>query len=82
MKTPAHIRFAARRVRAKAPHAKLLLGVWSASDDKALEDLRQAIGTDHFAKDFQQAAQWILSEAAAEPTTIADAPLAAAAVPG
>ena len=80
MKTPAHIRFAARRVRAKAPHAKILLGVWSASDDEALEELRQAIGADHFAKDFLRAAELILQEAGAERAVVA--PPAAAIVHG
>jgi hypothetical protein len=33
LKTPAHIHYAARRLRSRVPHAKLLLEVWSAIDD-------------------------------------------------
>jgi hypothetical protein len=46
IKTPAHIHFAARRLRSRAPHAKLLLAVWSAVDSKELADLQNAIQAD------------------------------------
>ena len=65
MKTPAHIHYAARRLKSRAPHAKLLLAVWSASDDKALTGLREAINADYSARSFHQAAVIILEEAAA-----------------
>jgi hypothetical protein len=42
MKTPAHIQFAARRLKSRAPHAKLLLGLWSAENDKAAAGLPRA----------------------------------------
>ena len=82
MKTPAHVQFAARRVRTKAPHAKILLGIWSASDEKALEELGEAINADHIAKDFHYAAELILLQAGGEPVEVVGAPRAAAAVAG
>ena len=66
-KTPAHIHYAARRLRSRAPHAKLLLGVWSASDDKTLTDLREAVNADYAARSFHRAATIVLEEAAKQP---------------
>lgn len=63
MKTPAHIHFAARRLRSRAPRAKLLLGLWSATDDKTSTDLKDAVGADCLAHTFHQAAAIILQEA-------------------
>jgi predicted PurR-regulated permease PerM len=82
MKTPAHIRFAARRVRSAAPHVKILLGAWSASDDKALEDLCEAIHADRVASGFHAAAELILQEAGGAPFEAAAAPPKPAAVAG
>jgi predicted PurR-regulated permease PerM len=62
MKTPAHIHFAARRLKSRAPHAKLLLGLWS-KDDKAGGELKNAVGADDFACTFHQAAAAVLREA-------------------
>jgi predicted PurR-regulated permease PerM len=62
LKIPAHIRFAARRLKSRAPHAKLLLGLWS-KDDTAAAELKDAIGADDFACTFHQAAAIILREA-------------------
>jgi predicted PurR-regulated permease PerM len=67
MKIPAHIHFAARRLKSRAPHAKLLLGLWSAKDDKAGAELKDAVGADDFARTFHQAAAIILQEATADP---------------
>jgi hypothetical protein len=63
MKTPAHIHYAARRLKNRAPHAKILLGVWSVADDKALTDLKEAVNADYIARTFHQAAVVILEEA-------------------
>jgi len=63
MKTPAHIHFAARRLRSRAPHAKLLLGLWSAKDDETGAELKDVVGTDDFARTFHQAAAIILQRA-------------------
>jgi hypothetical protein len=63
MKTPAHIHYAARRLKNRAPHAKILLGVWSAADDKPLTDLKEAVNADYIARTFHQAAAVILEEA-------------------
>jgi predicted PurR-regulated permease PerM len=65
MKTLAHIHYAARRLRDRAPHAKILLGVWSVADDKALADLKEAVNADYVARSFHQAAAIILEEATA-----------------
>jgi predicted PurR-regulated permease PerM len=64
MKTPAHIHYAARRLKSRAPHAKLLLAVWSASDDKTLTSLKEAVNADYSARSFHEAALVILEEAA------------------
>jgi len=63
MKTPAHIHFAARRLRSRSPHARLLLAIWSPVDPKALADLQQAIQADFTASTFHQAALIIQGEA-------------------
>jgi len=66
MKTPAHIHYAARRLKSRAPHATLLLGVWAAKDDKALTDLKDAVDADYVTGSFQQAAAIILQKAIVE----------------
>jgi predicted PurR-regulated permease PerM len=65
MKTPAHIHYAARRLKSRAPHAKLLLAVWSAKDDKTLTGLQEAVSANYSARSFHEAAAVILEEAAA-----------------
>jgi hypothetical protein len=65
MKTPARIHYAARRLKNRAPHAKLVLGVWSVSDQKALTDLKEAVNADYIARSFHEAAAIILDEAIA-----------------
>jgi len=65
MKTPAHIHYAARRLKSRAPHAKQLLGVWSAIDDKPLTGLKEAVNADYAARSFHQAATIVLEEATA-----------------
>jgi predicted PurR-regulated permease PerM len=72
MKTPAHIHFAARRLKSLAPSAKLLLGVWSAADDKVLTDLKEAVNADYAARSFHRAATIVLEEAAAGAVTTPD----------
>lgn len=66
VKTPAHIHFAARRLKSRAPHARLLLCLWSAKDEKTGIELKEAVGADHFVSSFHQAAAIILQEAAAD----------------
>ena len=61
-KAPAHIHFASRRLKSRAPHAKLLLGLWS-KDDKAGTELKNAVGADSFACTFHEAAAAILRAA-------------------
>jgi hypothetical protein len=65
MKTPAHIHYAARRLKNQAPEAKILLGVWSAADDKPIIDLKDAVKADYIARTFHEAAAIILQEATA-----------------
>jgi hypothetical protein len=66
MKTPAHVHYAARRLKSRAPHAKILLGVWSVADDKAFTDLKEAVNADYVARTFRQVAAVILEEATKE----------------
>ena len=66
MKTPAHIHYAARRIKGRAPHARLLLGVWSAIDEKALSALKEAVRADYSARNFHEAAAIILEQATVE----------------
>jgi predicted PurR-regulated permease PerM len=64
-KTAAHIHYAARRLRDRAPGAKILLGMWSLADDKALDDLKETVKADYVARSFHHAAAIILEEATA-----------------
>lgn len=67
LKMPAHIHFAARRLKSRAPHAKLLLGLWSAKDNTtAAAELKDAVGADEVACTFHEAAAIILREATTE----------------
>jgi hypothetical protein len=63
MKIPARTHDAARRLKSKAPHAKLLLGVWAPADDQALAGLKSAVSADYATKSFQDALTIILQEA-------------------
>lgn len=65
MKIPAHIQYAARRIKSKAPHAKLLLGLWTATDAQALASLKAAVNADYAARSFHDALVIILQEASA-----------------
>jgi predicted PurR-regulated permease PerM len=63
LKTPAHIQYAARRIRMKAPQAKIMLGLWNAADEAALESLKGAVKADHALMSFHDAAAVVLREA-------------------
>jgi hypothetical protein len=63
LKSSARIRFAARRIKTKAPHAKLMLGLWTATDDGVLATLKDAANADHAVRTFHDAAVLILEEA-------------------
>jgi predicted PurR-regulated permease PerM len=63
MKIPAHIHYAVRRIKNKAPHAKVLLGVWTAADDQAIANLKSAVNADYATKSFHDALAIILQEA-------------------
>jgi predicted PurR-regulated permease PerM len=67
LKTPARIHFAARRVKAKAPHAKLMLGLWTATDDAVLATLKDAVGADFVVRTFHDAAVLVLEAAMGKP---------------
>jgi predicted PurR-regulated permease PerM len=67
LKTPARIHFAARRIKTKAPHAKLMLGLWTATDDAVLATLKDAVNADHAVRTFHDAAVLILEEAIGQP---------------
>ena len=70
MKTPAHIHYAARRLKDRAPKAKILLGIWSAAYENQLIALRDAISADYTARTFHEAAALILHEATSGMTNI------------
>jgi predicted PurR-regulated permease PerM len=63
LRTPARIHYAARRVRMKAPDAKLMLGVWTATDEAVLAGLKQAVNADYAFATFHEAAASIIEEA-------------------
>jgi hypothetical protein len=74
MKTPAHIHYAARRLKNRAPEAKILLGVWSAAESNTLIELRNTVNADYVARTFHEAAAIILREATTEQPTRANMP--------
>jgi hypothetical protein len=64
--SPAHLRYLLRRLRQRAPQAKILVGLWPA-EDVVLSDekMRTAIGADYYVSSLQQAVKRCL-EAACE----------------
>jgi predicted PurR-regulated permease PerM len=63
LRTPARIQYAARRVRMKAPEAKLMLGLWTATDEAVLAGLKQAVNADYAVATFHEAAALVIEEA-------------------
>jgi predicted PurR-regulated permease PerM len=63
LKTPARIHYTARRVRMKAPNAKLMLGLWTAVDDAVVANLKEAVNADYAVANFHAAAASIVEEA-------------------
>jgi predicted PurR-regulated permease PerM len=61
-KTPARIQYAARRAKGKAPDAKIMLGLWTATDS-VLETVRAEVGADFAVNTLHDAATIILAEA-------------------
>jgi hypothetical protein len=61
-KTPARIQYAARRAKSKAPNAKVMLGLWTATDS-VLETVRVEVGADFAVNTLHEAATIILAEA-------------------
>jgi hypothetical protein len=61
---PAHLRYLLRRIRQKLPNAPILVGLWPA-DDAILtdQDLRAAIGADHYVTNLREAVAACLAEA-------------------
>ena len=66
LKSPARAQYAARRIKGKAPHAKLVLGLWTAADGSILETMKTELNADYAVKDFHTAAAIILKEATTE----------------
>jgi predicted PurR-regulated permease PerM len=84
-KTPARIQYAARRAKSKAPDAKIMLGLWTATDS-ALEAIRAEVGADFAVNTLHEAATIILAEAkgvqpARDEATPSSAILESSAVP-
>jgi predicted PurR-regulated permease PerM len=61
-KTPARIQYAARRAKSKAPDAKIMLGLWTATDS-VVEAIRAEVGADFAVNTLHDAATIILAEA-------------------
>ena len=65
LSTPAHMRYAIRRLRRMAPGAKVLIGCWSADlDPQALETLRESVKADLAATSLRQALALCIDQAA------------------
>jgi predicted PurR-regulated permease PerM len=84
-KTPARIQYAARRAKSKAPESKVMLGLWTATDD-VLEGIRVEVGADFAVNTLHDAAMIILAEArggqpARDETTPSSAILESSAIP-
>ncbi len=54
---------AVRQVRERAPHAKIMLGLWCAPDEATVETLRTASGADFAFRSFHYAATALLEDA-------------------
>ncbi|MBV8793745.1 MAG: AI-2E family transporter [Hyphomicrobiales bacterium] len=61
-KTPARIQYVARRAKGKTPNAKIMLGLWTATDS-VLETVRAEVGADFAVNTLHDAATIILAEA-------------------
>ena len=61
-RTPARIQYAARRAKSKAPDAKVMLGLWTATNS-VLETVRAEVGADFAVNTLHDAATIILAEA-------------------
>ena len=61
-------------MRKKFPGAKLLLAVWSETDEELLRDLKVAVNADYVARTFNEAARIILEEASGTRLPTAAAP--------
>jgi predicted PurR-regulated permease PerM len=61
-KTPARIQYVARRAKGKTPNAKIMLGLWTATDS-VLETVRADVGADFAVNTLHDAATIILAEA-------------------
>lgn len=67
--SPAHLRFLIKRVRERAPHAKIVVGLW-AKNEAALTDsgIQQAIGADRYVGSLNQALEQTLALLTADST--------------
>ncbi len=72
LRTPARIQYAVRRVRMKAPDAKLMLGIWTAADEAAVAELKQAVNADYAVATFHEAAAAAIEEATGNRSARAD----------
>src|SRR5580698_4182926 len=61
-KAPARIQYAARRVRSRAPKAKLMLGLWTAPD-AVIAAIQKQVGADFAVNTLHEAATIIVDEA-------------------
>ena len=60
--SPAHLRYAVRRLRRKLPHASIMVGCW-AEGVVNIDELRETAKADLFATSLREAAQIVVSMA-------------------
>jgi hypothetical protein len=60
--SPAHLRYAVRRLRRKLPHASIMVGCW-AEGVANIDELRETAKADLFATSLREAAQIVVSMA-------------------
>jgi hypothetical protein len=71
-KAPARIHYAVRRAKSKAPDAKVMLGLWTATDT-VLEEIKAEVGADFAVNTLHEAATIILAEASGSQSVRDDA---------
>ena len=77
---PAHVRFAIRRLRRRAPNVTILAGFWTAADQAAqFRELCEEAGADFYAADLKQAVEICLKASLAQ-TEVGEAAETPAAV--
>jgi hypothetical protein len=65
--TPSHLRFLLRRLRLRAPHTRLLVGLWPIEQEILInERLRSAVGADYYTSSLRETVEACLDAARSE----------------